>query len=721
MPKLGGIYVSVRAKTDKYKRDLAEAKTLTKKAVVMLQHQINSISWKQVAAGALAFGAVIGKMAFDGFRAMEKMKLSTASLASTITSFAKDADKDLAGTYEQALGYSEQLVFKMEELNAKTVATGENLTAMVETMAQGGVLLDLNNKEQIKGFLAIANALALVTQGQNQDIQFRQEIRGLINGEVKATNALSRILSQKVGGNLKEHVKLWKEQGTLIESAGALLNGFQEGAKDLENTWEAVGTTLSTMYSKTLRGLMAPVYEDIIRMGKQITLNVLDQNSALNRNATFLKTVVFKGWQDIKNITESVFNIIAAFETPLLFIGKITGLILDGWGQILAIFPAITKSFKLITQAVFDSVKMIGHFGAALWKAMSLDFEGAAKSITMAKEDWIESGKKTGEAFGSGFIEELEKNLAEYNKDLSTKIKPPVTPPELKPPIVTPPKITKAEEEYAKLIDKLFQPIGKDEWERDQEFFEKMIADQIKMEEERLETRKSFDEEYAKLGKTRFEVERDQLARTAELWKEAGIEKERIDKMVSAKSIEIAQAEQMAKLDIYQSAAGGIADTFQAIAQAGGKQSKKAFLAYKAFAMAEATIAGHQAILKALAAAPPPYNFVLAGIAGAATAVQIGMIASAQPPSYDTGGVSNAKGVYQTGPIKEAHVPIPSGKIPVELNDNRSEEKPLDLTIVNVTDPSQIDQWAMSSRGRNTIFNSLNSEPRKLKQLLRSS
>jgi uncharacterized Zn finger protein len=47
---------------------------------------------------------------------------------------------------------------------------------------------------------------------------------------------------------------------------------------------------------------------------------------------------------------------------------------------------------------------------------------------------------------------------------------------------------------------------------------------------------------------------------------------------------------------------------------------------------------------------------------------QVAMIQSAQPPSYDQGGISNAEGLYRTGPIREAHIPIPSGgKIPVKV------------------------------------------------------
>jgi hypothetical protein len=48
----------------------------------------------------------------------------------------------------------------------------------------------------------------------------------------------------------------------------------------------------------------------------------------------------------------------------------------------------------------------------------------------------------------------------------------------------------------------------------------------------------------------------------------------------------------------------------------------------KAAAISQATIDGYAAVQKALAAAPPPFNFVLAGLVGAATAANVGKIAS---------------------------------------------------------------------------------------------
>jgi len=129
------------------------------------------------------------------------------------------------------------------------------------------------------------------------------------------------------------------------------------------------------------------------------------------------------------------------------------------------------------------------------------------------------------------------------------------------------------------------------------------------------------------------------------------------------------KALRMEVLSSYQQAAGGIANTFMQIAQAGGKQSKEAFLVYKAFAITEAIIGTALAITKTLGQLGV-WGIPLAIAIGAMGAVQIAMIAAAEPPTYDQGGISQAKGVYQTGNISEAHIPLKGGKVPVSMGGN---------------------------------------------------
>jgi uncharacterized protein YnzC (UPF0291/DUF896 family) len=65
--------------------------------------------------------------------------------------------------------------------------------------------------------------------------------------------------------------------------------------------------------------------------------------------------------------------------------------------------------------------------------------------------------------------------------------------------------------------------------------------------------------------------------------------------------------------------------------KAGRAAAEEQFKNQKAAQMAMAIVAGALAVQQALSSAPPPANFILAGISGAAAAVEIGVIAGAQP------------------------------------------------------------------------------------------
>ena len=67
--------------------------------------------------------------------------------------------------------------------------------------------------------------------------------------------------------------------------------------------------------------------------------------------------------------------------------------------------------------------------------------------------------------------------------------------------------------------------------------------------------------------------------------------------------------------------------------------NKTLFRVGQASAIATATVDGITAVQKALASAPPPFNFILAGLVGTATALNVQKIASAKPPAYEQGGV----------------------------------------------------------------------------------
>jgi len=443
---------------------------------------------KTVSQGATAYKAwKLGTKVFgDAFQATEKIKISTVSMAAIITSMSKQADKDLAGAYKKALAYTQQLVPYLEVLDAKTVATAQGLMAMAETFAYSGVLLKTNNKEQEQGFVNIANALALITQGQDQEIQMRQEIRGLMSGQVRDQNRLAVMINNMVGGDLKKHLAIWIKEGTVIENIGGFLKGFAASTADIENTWAAIGTTLETIYQRTLRGAFAPIYRDIINWGREIVkdgFKALDTNVDITEEmkkqekgakeikqhtetwADMLSEGVRKGWIVVKAAARTVWDIVGDIAPLLIICAQVTGLMAKGWGYIVSVLPAAYKETKRIAdeatggllsrtkkrlQEVIEALKK-----EDLWEALVAASGARDKGLgAMMEARWEKSleamrnktglhlAKIKGDILSSNFLDEAAAALVQYEANLAKlKLTPEIPePPELK-------KMSKGDEE----------------------------------------------------------------------------------------------------------------------------------------------------------------------------------------------------------------------------------------------------------------------------------
>lgn len=245
--------------------------------------------------------------------------------------------------------------------------------------------------------------------------------------------------------------------------------------------------------------------------------------------------------------------------------------------------------------------------------------------------------------------------------------------------------------------------------------------------QKRLELEEEFNQEYAEMGKSRFDLERMEVENMAQIYEKAGFDKVKIAELTSDKMKAISKAESAQRLSDIHSTVSTMTQGFQQVSEMGGKHSKKAFAAYKAFKIVETLISTYSGAMKAYESMLSiPIVGKALGIAAAAAVVGFGMaqvasISAMQAPSYDRGGVSRAGGLYRTGNIDEAHIPLESGgTIPVRF-DGQSEEpkEQTPINIINVNDPSQLDMYLASSRGQDAILNVLGSRNQTAKRLLR--
>lgn len=248
-----------------------------------------------------------------GLSSVEDFNVNVASSTALITTFSQKAQSgDLAGAFKDANEYAGQLAAKLEMIDSKTIASGKDLQTMSETMLQYGVLLDINNQKQIDGFTNIATALKLVTAGQNQEIQMRQEINSLLMGQIRATDRLPKLLS-RIDPELESHLKLWKEEGTLIENVGELLKGFSGDVGDLDDLWMTVGSTMETIHNRVLRGAFKPMFEDLVGMAKDLNKSLMDAEGNLTPLAKKIQNDINGAYETGKELVKEYGDEVATF------------------------------------------------------------------------------------------------------------------------------------------------------------------------------------------------------------------------------------------------------------------------------------------------------------------------------------------------------------------------------------------------------------------------
>ncbi|MCC6347886.1 MAG: hypothetical protein IT388_11915, partial [Nitrospirales bacterium] len=357
-----------------------------------------------------------------GFTAVDDYKTGVASTAAVVLSFMeKQKGQNIEDMWKQARDYAASMVPFLEKIAAKTLLSGKQTMQLNTEFAKAGVFFDATNQKAVSGFVNISNALAVMTKGQDKDRQIATEIRALMSGRIDATASLGRLL-KAMDPDLENHLKLWQEQGVVMENVGALLKGFGPATTELEKTWEAVSSTVDTFVNQILRAGMMDAYDAIIASIQSTGKFIEDQGAVIS-------DVIYRGWLTVKGAVESVWNLLEPFVPFLKLAGQVVGMIASGLGLIAAtILPPLTERIGYFVKALLESVALVANLANAFWKLLQFDFAGAAEEAKEAKKNWELSGQYIGKAFADGFGDEVNKRLQEYDKKLvmgAPLLKPP--------------------------------------------------------------------------------------------------------------------------------------------------------------------------------------------------------------------------------------------------------------------------------------------------------
>jgi hypothetical protein len=205
-----------------------------------------------------------------------------------------------------AWAHNKKMLLELELVAAKHITTGKSIQEVYTGMVIAQVY---PKKEDVENLAQIADYITVYTKGQQLGKQLLQEVRGLMDGQVRVTNKLAYMLNQIIPGGLKKNLALWKAQGRNAEGELIVLKMINKYLGDIAvlqgeilgsaSTWR---NTLETIAVRLLRDAVKPAYEDITRLLRDSTRYLIDQNLQYTVQAEQLKWIVEQGWERIKDL-----------------------------------------------------------------------------------------------------------------------------------------------------------------------------------------------------------------------------------------------------------------------------------------------------------------------------------------------------------------------------------------------------------------------------------
>ncbi len=356
------------------------------------------------------------------FRSVDDFKVNVASLSATVMTFMdRTKDANMAESWNRAREYASRLIPTLEIISSKMMMTGQQATLMFTEFAKAGNFLDASNRRAVEGFQAIGNALAILTKGQDPERQVMTEIRAVMTGTAQAGSMLVRML-QSIDPKLKEHLAIWREQGTVIENMGAMLSGFQAATAELANTWQAVSTTTMTYVTQVLRAGMGDAYAAIMSSMMSIRDYIMDHKEQISSG-------IYKGWLAIKGVIEVIGSLLAPFSPLLRYAAQLVGMIADGLGIIAyVVLPPIAARLGDIIKSALMWLDVIRDLFMAMGEAMTGNFKGAIAYLLQSGREVDASARLVGKAFSDGLEDEIATRYSAFSKKLAGGFSP-IAPP----------------------------------------------------------------------------------------------------------------------------------------------------------------------------------------------------------------------------------------------------------------------------------------------------
>lgn len=123
-------------------------------------------------------------------------KLQITSISTALTGTLKETGKNLEDAYEQNKRHADSIFRLFSRISAKSLSSRKDLMNAYQQLTQRGMSLKPTT-ENLEKFAAVVDRIKEATRGQNSEMQVLQEIRAVLNGASRPSDALGAMLKAR--------------------------------------------------------------------------------------------------------------------------------------------------------------------------------------------------------------------------------------------------------------------------------------------------------------------------------------------------------------------------------------------------------------------------------------------------------------------------------------------------------------------------------------------
>lgn len=146
---------------------------------------------------------------------------------------------DINRDFNKIYGFARELLERMEQVAARTILTMEDMTTLVRTFAQAGIIPETD--DDLDKVATIGTAIRALTEGMaNAGTQMKQELNAIIMGRQRATDQLA-MMFKLMGVDIQKTIDDAKMRGeNMLDALSNALKPFSVLNEKLADEWEAV-------------------------------------------------------------------------------------------------------------------------------------------------------------------------------------------------------------------------------------------------------------------------------------------------------------------------------------------------------------------------------------------------------------------------------------------------------------------------------------------------